>query len=337
MFKRFRFVYVLLIGVIFAMIMVYVPLPYYITKPGMADELEPYVQVEGGYEEEGNFMLVTVAMGRANILNLLTAQFNEYYEVFKEEEILQPGESDEEYQFSQDYAMKYSQDVAIYNAYKKANQPVSLENNGVLVAGITDGMPADGKLKLGDRIVAVDNHSFQTADEFITYLEGKQEGDTVKIQYIRDEKQREENFTLKQLPQDKSRAGIGVSVLTDKELVVSPEIKIDSHDIGGPSAGLMFTLEIYNQLTEEDITKGHDIAGTGTINENGEVGPIGGISQKVVAADTAGAEVFFAPNENGAENSNYKEAVKTAKDIGTKMKIVPVDTLDDALAYLEKM
>lgn len=74
-------------------------------------------------------------------------------------------------------------------------------------------------------------------------------------------------------------------------------MKINSHEIGAPSAGLMFTLEIYNQLVEEDLTKGHEIAGTGTINEKGEVGPIGGINQKVVVASDAGAEVFFAPNE----------------------------------------
>ncbi|WP_369902920.1 SepM family pheromone-processing serine protease [Bacillus manliponensis] len=337
MFKRFRFMYALLIGVILAMVLVYVPLPYYVTKPGMAEELKPYVKVEGGYEEKGDFMLVTVSMGRANIVNFLSAQFNEYHEVFKDEEILQQGESDEEYQFRQAYAMEHSQNVAIYNAYKRANKPVSFEDQGVLVAGIADGMPANGKLELGDRIVAVDNQPFQNAEEFIAYLKGKQEGDTVKIQYIRDKKQSEVNLPLKQIPQDKSRAGIGVSILTDKELVVSPKIKIDAHNIGGPSAGLMFTLEIYNQLLEGDITKGHEIAGTGTINEKGEVGPIGGISQKVVAAHDAGAEVFFAPNEKGAEKSNYKEAVRTAESLGTKMKIVPIDTLDDALNYLEKM
>ncbi|MFP3361706.1 S16 family serine protease, partial [Planococcus sp. SIMBA_143] len=74
-----------------------------------------------------------------------------------------------------------------------------------------------------------------------------------------------------------------------------PSIKINTDEIGGPSAGLMFSLEIYNQLTEEDWTKGYEIAGTGTINDEGEVGPIGGIKQKIVAADGSGAEIFFAP------------------------------------------
>ncbi|CAG9611066.1 putative protein YlbL [Bacillus rhizoplanae] len=337
MFKKFRYLYALLIGVIVAMLIVFVPLPYYITKPGMAEKLEPYVQVEGGNKEKGDFMLVTVSMGRANVVNFLSAKFNKYEEILKKEEILQKGESDEEYQLRQVYAMKESQDAAIYNAYKQANYPVTFENQGVLVAGIADGMPAAEKLKLGDRIVAVDGQPFQTAEEFIAYMKTKKQNDEVTIKYVHEKNEKEDKFVLKPIPQDKSRAGIGVSIITDKKLTVSPNVKIDAHKIGGPSAGLMFTLEIYNQLVKEDITKGHEIAGTGTINEKGEIGPIGGISQKVVAAHNAGAEIFFAPNEKGAKNSNYKEAVKTAKDINTKMKIIPVDTLDDALAYLDKM
>lgn len=99
----------------------------------------------------------------------------------------------------------------------------------------------------------------------------------------------------------------------------------------------MFSLEIYNQLVKEDMTKGHRVAGTGTINDKGEVGPIGGISQKIVAADKEEAEIFFAPNEKGAAGSNYREAVKTAKKIDSDMKIVPVDSFSDAVTYLEKL
>ncbi|HJV30720.1 MAG TPA: S16 family serine protease, partial [Bacillales bacterium] len=108
-------------------------------------------------------------------------------------------------------------------------------------------------------------------------------------------------------------------------------------EIGGPSAGFMFSLEIYNQLTKEDLTKGYQIAGTGTIASDGKVGPIGGIEQKIIAADKAGAEIFFAPNEEGSKHSNYRDALKTAKDIGTKMKIVPIDTFDDAIKYLNTL
>lgn len=108
----------------------------------------------------------------------------------------------------------------------------------------------------------------------------------------------------------------------------------------------MFSLEIYNQLTKNDLTKGHSIAGTGTIDPDGTVGRIGGIDKKVVAADNEGAEIFFAPDDEITPEmkkaypniqSNYKEAVKAAKDIGTKMKIVPVKTFDDALNYLKAL
>ena len=144
MFKRFRFIYAILIGVILAMLLVYVRLPYYVTKPGMAAKLEPYVQVEGGTKESGDFMLVTVSMGPANVVNLI-AQFNKYTHISKAEEILQKV-SDEEYQFRQNYAMKDSQNAAIYNAYKRANRSVSFENKGVLVAGVAKGMPSEASL-----------------------------------------------------------------------------------------------------------------------------------------------------------------------------------------------
>ncbi|AMR06076.1 SepM family pheromone-processing serine protease [Bacillus thuringiensis] len=337
MFKRFQFIYAILIGIILALLLVYVRLPYYVTKPGMAAKLDPYIQVFDGKKASGDFMVVTVAMKPANMVSLIAAQFNTYTHVLKTEEILQKSESDEEYRFRQRYAMKNSQNAAIYNAYKRANRTVSFENKGVLVTGVAKGMPSEGKLKLGDVIVAVDGKTFEKMEQFIEYMTGKKEGDAVNIEYKRNGKQLKENLNLKTIPNGNGRVGIGVSIVTERELVVDPKVKIDSHEIGGPSAGLMFTLEIYNQLVEDDLTKGHEIAGTGTINEKGEVGVIGGIQQKVVAASDAGAEVFFAPNEKGAEKSNYKDALEAAKDIKTKMKIVPVDTLDDALMYLEKM
>lgn len=322
MFKRFRFIYAILIGVILAMLLVYVRLPYYVTKPGMAAKLEPYVQVEGGTKESGDFMLVTVSMGPANVVNLIAAQFNKYTHVSKAEEILQRGESDEEYQFRQNYAMKDSQNAAIYNAYKQANRTVSFENKGVLVAGVAKGMPSEGKLKLGDIIIAVDGKTFEKTDQFIEYMTGKmtgkKEGDTVNIEYMRGGKQLKENLNVKTIPNGNGRVGIGVSIVTERELVVDPKVKIDSHEIGGPSAGLMFTLEIYNQLVEEDLTKGHEIAGTGTINEKGEIGPIGGIQQKVVAASDAGAEVFLRQMKKVRRNPTIKMHLRLRKILKQK-------------------
>ena len=93
----------------------------------------------------------------------------------------------------------------------------------------------------------------------------------------------------------------------------SPEVDINTSEIGGPSAGLMFALEIYNQLIDEDITKGFSIAGTGTISPDGKVGPIGGIDQKVVAADKAGQRFSLRRMKMVKKKSNYEIAVKTAR------------------------
>ena len=90
---------------------------------------------------------------------------------------------------------------------------------------------------------------------------------------------------------------MGIGLVDDREIISDPKVKIKTESIGGPSAGLMFSLEIYNQLTKNDLTKGHSIAGTGTIDPDGTVGRIGGIDKKVVAADNEGAEIFFAPDD----------------------------------------
>jgi PDZ domain-containing protein len=104
-------------------------------------------------------------------------------------------------------------------------------------------------------------------------------------------------------------------------------LKIDPGNIGGPSAGLMFTLGILNRLSPTDLTHGHRIAGTGTIALDGSVGAIGGVKQKVIGAEWAQAQYFFVPYDGG----NYDDA---RKDVGSHMMLVPVHTLADALAFL---
>lgn len=311
-------------------------LPYYVSKPGMAKELEPIINVENGYDEKGSFMLTTVRMGRANIYSYAMAKLSKYQELYPIEAIRANDETDEEYNVRQLHLMASSKYYAIETAYKKAKIPISYDYNGVFVLNVMPKMPADGKLKPGDRIFKVDEHEFESSAQFIDYVSNKSEGDTVKFSIERDKKVSEVNLSLKILPQT-GKVGVGIGLVDDKELVVNPKVTIESKDIGGPSAGLMFSLEIYNQLVKEDLTKGYKIAGTGTIDSEGTVGRIGGIEQKIVAADKAGAEIFFAPFEEGAEDSNYDAAVKTAKDIKSKMKIVPVDTFNDAITYLRSL
>ena len=132
--------------------------------------------------------------------------------------------------------------------------------------------------------------------------------------------------TLAGHTQDEGRPMVGFGPAThNPEFAFPIEIDIDSSNIGGPSAGMMYTLAIINVLSEEDITGGFRIAGTGTISTNGDVGPIGGVRQKVVGATLSGAQYILIPE------ANYEEAL-TAEIEGAE--IVAVGTIDDALAFL---
>jgi Lon-like protease len=316
---------------------VFYTLPYYVSQPGMAKKLEPIIKVENGYPEKGNFMLTTVRMGRANIYTYLEAKIKKYEEIYPLDEIMYKKETDEEYTVRQLYLMSDSKMNAIDLAYHKAGKPVHYKYKGIYVLNVLPDMPAYGKLQAGDRIFKVDERKFSSSEDFISYVSKKRAGDQITLTYSRNKQTKNVNIKIQPFKEDPKRVGVGISLVDDKEIIVKPRVLVKTDEIGGPSAGFMFSLEIYNQLTKEDLTKGYQIAGTGTISPDGTIGPIGGIEQKIIAADKAGAEIFFAPNEKGAKHSNYRDAVKTAHDIGTKMKIIPVDSFDQAIKYLNKL
>ncbi|MDF0725300.1 SepM family pheromone-processing serine protease [Cytobacillus sp. S13-E01] len=332
------YIKVLVISSLLAIGLSFIQLPYYVTKPGLATELKPLVEVEGGFDdEEGSFMLTTVRMGRANIFSYAWAYLNKYNMIYPMEQIRNEGESDDEYTYRQLYLMEGSKEAAIAVAYQHADKPVSFTYQGVYVMGVLEGMPAFEQLQAGDRIYMADGKEFNTSDEFIEIVSGKKQGEEVDLMFERNGQKETVRVQITPFPTDPTKVGVGISLVTDREITVEPDITINSEKIGGPSAGLMFSLEVYNQLTEGDLTKGFEIAGTGTINDKGVVGRIGGISQKIVAADNTGVEIFLAPNEMGNTTSNYQEALATAKEIGTDMEIVPINTFEDALEYLNNL
>lgn len=313
------------------------PLPYYVSKPGMAKELEPIIHVDHGYKETGSFMLTTVRMGKANIYSYVLAKLNKYEEIYPQEVIKDKNETEEEYNVRQLHYMDASKQAAIEVAYRKAGLPVKYDYKGVYVLSVVPGMPADSKLKVGDRVTKINGKAFHSSQEFIKSVSGLKAGEKISLTYERDTQSNTVNLAVQAFPEDPKKVGVGIALVDDKKMTVSPNVTIKTNDIGGPSAGFMFSLEIYNQLTKEDYSKGYKIAGTGTISPDGIVGPIGGIEQKIIAANDAGAEIFFAPNEKGAKDSNYRAAVKTAKDIGSKMKIIPIDTFDEGIDYLKSL
>ncbi|MGD6964935.1 SepM family pheromone-processing serine protease [Rossellomorea vietnamensis] len=321
-------------------------LPYYVTKPGSAKDLDTIIEVENGFEDEGRLMLTTVRMGKANIYTYLIASLRKYEHIYPAGEIRSPEETDEEYNVRQLHLMETSKLNAIEVAFEHAGEPYSFDYNGVYILNVYPGMPAEDTLEPGDMITAIDGNKFSSSQEFIDYISKKTVNDTVNITFTREGEVYEKEVPLAEFSASDGKVGLGIGLVDDKEIITKTKVTMDTEKIGGPSAGLMFSLQLYNGLVERDITKGLDIAGTGTISSNGTVGRIGGIEQKVIAADNAGAEVFFAPMDIIPENlsksnpdlqPNYEEALQTAEEIGTDMEIVPVKTFEEALSYLDSI
>lgn len=344
--KKMKSIILLLVLVIVATLGFY-PMESYISKPGGAYELTPFVQVEDSDEDDdGTLSLLTIALAKATPLTYAYAKVSDSQKIYKANEIRNEDEDETEYNVRQLKLMSDSQFNAITVAFEKADMPYNVTNYGIFIFNVVKDSAADGILEPGDKILKMDDLTNLTEEKIQTYLSDKLEGDVIKLTFERNELEIFKEVTLKKVPGVLDKPGIGISYTEEKTVETTPAVKFESEDIGGPSAGLMFTLEILNQLLPEDITKGYNIAGTGEMETDGTVGRIGGIDLKVIAADREGMEIMFAPNDeidpvilanNPGLTSNYEEAVKSAKKIGTTMKVVPVKTVDDALAYLEKL
>jgi len=338
---------ILLFIVVIVLALGFYPMESYISKPGGAYELDPFVEVEGGDEDDiGSLSLLTIALAKATPLTYAYAKITGSQKIYKANEIRQEDEDEKEYNVRQLKLMSNSQFNAITVAYDRANKPYTVTNNGIFIFNVVDKSAADGVLEAGDKIVQMDNIEDLTEASIRTYLADKIEGDIIRLKVEREGEQIDKEVALKAIPGVLEKPGIGISYTADQKVETSPDVDINSEDIGGPSAGLMFTLEILNQLLPNDITKGYNIAGTGEMGPDGTVGRIGGIDLKVIAADKKDMEIMFAPDDdidptilanNPGLTTNYEEALKSARKIGTKMKIVPVKTIDDALAYLEQL
>lgn len=311
-----------------------IPTPYIVYEPGTVASARPMVETAAQPEEEGAFLLTTVRWTYANVFKYVTAYYDEDEELLEKEAVTR-GASRSDYIRRQSLYMRASHSNAIEAAYRLLGIPYTIQDQEVVVYSVIKGLSADGVLQPGDRIVGIDGRPVRGGDDLAAALAGKSAGDGVTVTYLRGEEEREEPFVLRTLPNtDPPRPGMGITFGTMQSVVSErPEhrVSIEAGDIGGPSAGIMFALEIYNRLTEEDWTKGYIIAGTGEISPDGAVGPIGGVVHKVTGAHRRGADMFFVPQ------GNADAAKRKAANLGTTMDIVPIGSLQEAIDYLESL
>lgn len=305
---------------------------YTIIAPGITVDLKDIVSVEKGNKsnEKGSFFLTTVSSRTLNIPLFFYALADPYVNIERKEQMIPPGWDMKQYMDYMRKWMEESQKIAEVVALTEAGYSPKIHGDGAQVVEIMPDSPAKGKILPGDIIKKVDEKKISLAEEVVKNVSHRRIGETVDLEIERKGKGMSISVPTMESKGEKGKPVIGIYVTT---LNWRPElplnIKIDTGDIGGPSAGSMFVMEILNQLTPEDLTKGKKVAGTGTISLDRQIGEIGGIEQKVVAAHRDGAEIFFAPEKNA------KDALKAAEGLG--IEVISVKTLDDMLNYLEEL
>jgi PDZ domain-containing protein len=323
-----------------------VPLPYYVEYPGSADPLQPLITVNGGHKtEKGTFMLTSVSQLKArNVYYLLYGLAQRHSQVMKQDEV-EPGMDDASYHVMQQFLMDSAKQNAMAAALNYLGKDVTVHYTGVEVLSILPNTDASRVLRVGDVIQAVGYQPIQTGEQLIQALKKKKPGDPVTIQVERNGEVMEQTLRLMDMQKinpkgvtSYNKAGLGIlhGTRIRVESPVQIQIKTDQN-LGGPSAGFMFALEMINQLSDHDMTKGYRIAGTGTIDPSGQIGQIGGVEYKILAADREHADLFFVPKDVKKGETNEKDAIAQAKSIGTQMKVVPVRSLAEAIAYLNQL
>ncbi|MET0491719.1 MAG: PDZ domain-containing protein [Actinoplanes sp.] len=303
------------------------PLPYVVLKPGPtvntlgSDNGKEVIQVTKAdtSTSAGQLRLTTVGVQPSvELVWAIRGWFSDEQAVVPRELIYPPDRSEQQVEEQNAEEFKSSQYSAVTVALRELGYPVQ-----TFVTEVTKDGPSTGVLQKDDVITTVDGAAVSSPDKLTQLIQAKPAGTALTIGYTRAGKAAEAKITTR-AADGSSTPRIGVSI--DKKQPHPFEVEIDLDEIGGPSAGLMFTLGIIDKLKPEDLTGGKIIAGTGTIDDEGNVGPIGGIPQKLVGAKQAGAQLFLVPADNCAE------AMRNAVD-GLPMAEVATDK--DALTALQ--
>jgi PDZ domain-containing protein len=334
-------------GFIFAAVAIPISVPYYALSPGPVNDVSDYVQVdEPSDSTRGELFFLTVSLQEVNVIEWVAAKFDSRVDLSPRENIRPAGVTQEELRLQNLNLMERSKENATSVALEYLGYDIVYNGSGALITSTIEDSAAEGILETGDVIVGVDGDEVEFSADAVELIGGRVPGDELLLTIERangddpdgDVETLEVPLVLGpyrfvdedgNVIDDPDRGMAGVLLMDAEVEVIFPvDVVIDSSNIGGPSAGLMFTLEIIDELTEEDITHGYRIAGTGTIDADGEVGPIGGMRQKTFGAIEAGATYLLVPS------GNYLEATEAA---GDDIQVVEVATIDDAMAFLNSL
>ena len=323
------------LAVVVAVAGLFIPMSYVIIEPGDATPVAGVVSVTGAptYPSKGAllFLTVSVSNGKPNLWRYLSASLDDNAQVISYDDYFGKTTPAEDRKLNVQ-AMDTSQQVATQVALEKLGYTVTVTGTGARVLKVADDAPAKGTLRAGDVITAVDGQPVTLVDQLGPLVRAHAPGEPVTLTIQRGGKTSDEStvtVTTAANPNapNKGSAYLGVVATTrDLHFDFPVDVKIDPGPVSGPSAGLAFTLAIIDKMTPGSLTGGAKVAVTGEMASDGTVGEIGGVGQKAVAADDAGAKVMLVPRAEARE----------ARTKAGSMTVRGVKTLDDALAALRR-
>ncbi len=301
-------------------------IPYNIFIGGGTIDIAKKIEIEDEYKETGSYNMAYVKSSHATIPTyLLSYIFGWERESIESMKLDENDNSSDIWERERIY-LQEANDNAIISAYTKAEEDISIKKENLKVLYVDKDSKTD--LKTGDIVLKIGDKELKEFDDISLSLTDYNIGDKVAIKYLRDDKEKDGYAIVREMDNAKK---IGIYIVKLYEYDVKRKIDLDfASSEGGPSGGFMLSLAIYDRLTKEDLAKGRKIVGTGTIDDKGNVGTIGGVKYKVMGAYKGDADIFFVPE------GNYEEAMKYKEEKGYKLNIVKVSTLDDAIEYLRR-
>jgi Lon-like protease len=305
----------------------FIHVPYVIISPGEATPLdEQIVSVSGApsYSHRGDLLFLTVRESNSDpsLWRYLFAQLDDDVSVEDKEQVIGCATFAESARLNT-MLMQQSQDVAKTVALRRLGYPVVDQGSQAVVVDVACDGPAKGHLRQADVITAVDGHAITTAEEIRPLVQAHRPGDVVRVTVDRDGTSHD--VTVHSVERD-GTAFLGILTQTVIHEQFPFDVRIDTRRVGGPSAGLAFTLAVIDALTPGDLTGGKRVAVTGSIQPDGTVGIVGGVDQKAVTASNAGVKLMLVPVGEAKDARAHADGVR----------VVAVRTIDDALRALER-
>jgi PDZ domain-containing protein len=318
-----------LVFVALAALMAAVPVPFVSWSPGRVQDTlgtvsgTPIIEISGvdSYPTTGRLDLTTVAITRADSRLTLPEAMLSYWlpsrDALPREAVYPPGKTAEQVDSEEAVSMETAQSDAVVAALRAAGQPVT---EMPVITSVTLGGPAHGRLLPGDLVVSVDGVDGTSVDSVGDQIRTHRIGQPVEFVVLRDRARKRISITTAESSTASGVAVVGITVGVGYRY--EPRISFDlGQQIGGPSAGLVFALAIYDKITEGPLLGDRHIAGTGGITPTGEVQRIGGIQEKIAAADKAGATAFLVPASN----------CRDLADVKTDLTLIKVATLTEGI------